>query len=429
MSASLILLLAAAAAYLAAHFVFEWLGRRFLVVSGAEYLALGILLGPQVSGVLSRDLIDSLAPVVTLAVGWIGVIIGTRFELKQLIGIHARLFRIGFAESSLTFVVVGALEYVAMREIVGATERQAMFAAVVLGAMAVASSDVGISLVARRLRGGSVILEQLRLSSSIDALVAVLAFGILLCIFHTPAPAARPLTPTEWAAVSIAIGVLGGMLFHVFLGDTPDADRLFVALVGGVVMVSGAATYLRLSPLMSAVFFGIVLVNTTSRPQALVETITRVERPMYFVLLLFGGATWEASHHAWAVPVVLYLAARLAGKIGGSRLAARANGAVGDLGPHWGRALLGQGRVAVALGLSAVHQESTPFPNIIFTAAVASVLLTEFLSARAVRSVLGDRIVQDMDAAAGSPAPEAPAVDRVDPTAVTAGPGDDMAEY
>lgn len=397
MTASLALLLAAGAAYLAAHVIFERLARRFLVVSGAEYLVLGILLGPQVSGVLSRQLLDSLAPILTLALGWIGVIIGTRFELRSLINAPARLFRIGLAESTLTFALVAGLEFVALRLVIGATDVQALFASIVLGAMAVACSDVGLTLVAQRLRGGGRIVEQLQLSSNLNALFAILTFGILVCAYHAPAPLVRPLTATEWAVVSIAIGVLGGTLFHVFLGDTPDADRLFVALVGGVVMVSGAATYLRLSPLMSAMFFGIVLINTTRRPEALVETITRVERPMYFVLLIFGGATWQASHRAWLLPVLLYLVARLAGKIGGSRLAARANGALDELGPHWGRALLGQGRVVVAIGLSYLHQDRGPFPNLIFTAAVASVLLTEFLSARTAHSVISARVMSDSD--------------------------------
>ena len=37
--------LANVGAYLAAHVAFGWLARRYLIVSGAEYLLLGILLG------------------------------------------------------------------------------------------------------------------------------------------------------------------------------------------------------------------------------------------------------------------------------------------------------------------------------------------------------------------------------------------------
>ena len=258
----------------------------------------------------------------------------------------------------------------------------------VLGAIAVASSGMGVSLVADVFEADTPIMRQLHVSTQINALVAIAIFAVILCVRHQPLPTSRPLTTTEWVAVSIAIGVVGGTLFHVFLGDVYDSDRLFVSLVGGIVMVSGAAMYLRLSPLFSAVMFGMILVNTTNRPEVLIDTVTRVERPFYFVLMLFGGANWRPSGQAWLLPVLLFVVARTAAKIGGSRLAARANGALPELGDKWGAALLGQGRVAVAIGLTYLHQENSFFPNIVFTAAIASIVLTEFLSARATRAVV-----------------------------------------
>jgi hypothetical protein len=387
-TASLALLLAVAAGYLAAHVAFDWLARRYLIVSGAEYLVLGILLGPQVSGLLSATVITSLAPVVTLALGWTGMIVGAQLELRELIMRPAREFRIAFAESSMTFLVVAGLAFVILRSPLSDTDTGPLLAAVAMGAMAVASSGVGIALVADIAGASGRILDQLRMSARIDAVVAIVIFGLMLCVHHAPAPASRPLTSTEWAVVCAAIGVLGGTLFHVFLGDTPDRDRLFVALVGGIVMVTGAATYLRLSPLLAALFFGVILVNTTARPAALLEALTRVERPFYFVLLMFGGAAWTPSQRTWIGPVLLFLTARAVGKIGGSRLAARMNGALDELGQHWGRGLLGQGRVAIAIGLSYLYQEDLPFQNLVFTIAIASVLVTEFLSARTARAAV-----------------------------------------
>ena len=388
MTAPLALLLAVAAAYLAAHVAFDWLARRFLIVSAAEYLVLGILLGPQVSGVLGRPLLDSLAPVVTLALGWIAVIVGMQFELRRLIEIPARRFRIAFSESALTFVIVAGLEYFVLDWGGAGIDPVVLIAAATLGAMAVTSSGVGIAVASRVLGTRGPVVEQLELSSAVNGFTAIAIFGLLLCIHHVPLPTARPLTTTEWAVVSIALGVVGGALFHVFLGDTPETDRLFVALVGGIVLVSGAATYLRLSPLASGVFFGIVLVNTSTAPQRYVEALQRVEQPFYYILLLLGGAAWQPSRRAWLVAVALFVGARALSKIGSSRLVARANDALGELGPNWGRALLGQGRVALAIGVNVLHQDDASYRNLIFTAAVASILLTEFFSARLARSVV-----------------------------------------
>jgi len=67
MSGEFLLVLLVAGSYLAAHWAFEWLGHRYMLVSGAEYLLLGILLGPQVSGVLHASVLDAFAPFMTLA--------------------------------------------------------------------------------------------------------------------------------------------------------------------------------------------------------------------------------------------------------------------------------------------------------------------------------------------------------------------------
>lgn len=388
MSASLLLLVAVAAAYVAAHVVFDWVARRFLIVSAAEYLLLGVLLGPQVAGIVGKPLLDSLAPVLTLALGWMGAIVGTQFELRRLLEIPAVRYRIAFAESLATCLVVGGLEFLVLRWSLDAPTAVAASTGVAFSALAVVSSSTGIGVVSDILKARGAVLEQLKLSSSVNGFVGIVVIGLLFCIQHAAVPAERPLTPTEWAVVSIALGVIGGALFHLFLGDTPQPDRLFVALAGGVVLVSGAATYLRLSPLFAGFFFGLTLVNSMSKPDALVNALYRVEQPLYYILLVFGGSAWEPSQSSWLAPVAIFVFARAAAKFGGARLAARANGALPRLGMNWGRALLGQGRLALAIGLNFLHQNDIAYRNMVFTSAIVSILLTECFSARLARSAI-----------------------------------------
>ena len=103
---------------------------------------------------------------------------------------------------------------------------------------------------------------------------------------------------------------------------------------------------------------------------------------------VLAGATWRPSVRDWVLLVLLFILVRIAAKIGAARLAARWNGMLPALGPHWGRGLLGQGGLALAVALSYLYQEDVPLANLVFTAAVASVLLTDVLSARFVRSLV-----------------------------------------
>ncbi|MDQ3520033.1 MAG: hypothetical protein M3466_16725, partial [Gemmatimonadota bacterium] len=114
----------------------------------------------------------------------------------------------------------------------------------------------------------------------------------------------------------------------------------------------------------------------------------------YFVLLVFAGAAWEPSLRAWVVPVVVFLVVRVFAKIGSAALATRLSEAGPMLGTAWGRALLGQGGLALALALEYMRLSGGVLANIVFTAAIASVLLTDFMSARIIHSVVAPLVRQ-----------------------------------
>ncbi len=398
MTTALALVIIVAIAYLAAHVVFDWAARRLLVVSGAEYLLLGILVGPEVAGLVTADTIDSFAPLTTLALGWVGTIVGMQFRIAELVKIPGVIYRLAFAEALATLLVVAGLLGLAIALLFDMSPSVAAVPAVAFGAVAAASTPAGIEVVARRLGQQGTVVRQLQVATAIDAVVAIAAIGLLACVQRPPTDGPiRPLTATEWAVLSVAIGLVGGALFHLFLGTEQKIDRLFISLGGAIILTSGAAAYLHLSPLLPAMIVGATLANTSPRNRdEIFETLARGERPFYFALLIFAGIAWHPSSRDWVVPVLFFLLARAAGKIGGARLGARMNGMLPVVGPDWGRALLGQGGLALALAFDYVQQAGAPLPNIVFTAAIASVLFTELWSARLVQSVVVPLLVREV---------------------------------
>jgi hypothetical protein len=124
------------------------------------------------------------------------------------------------------------------------------------------------------------------------------------------------------------------------------------------------------------------------------------------------------------LPVLMFLLARAVGKVGGARLAARTNGALGEHGPDWGRALLGQGSLALALAFTWLLREGGILQHLVFSAAVAGMLLTDLSAARLVRSVLAPLLPPEgtADAARDAGATHDEIV-RVDPTVPITGRG------
>ncbi len=390
MSNALFLVLAVAVAYLAARVLFDWLARRFLIVSGAEYLLLGILLGPQLSGLLSTEALDGFAPLTILALGWIGAIVGMQFYVPGLVKLPGNMYRLAFFEAFVTLGLVTGVMLVTLSWAFGMTHEAALVPAVAMGAIAAVSAPAGIQMVARRLGRRGPVVKQLEIATAIDALVGVSAIGFLFALRRPPGELiTQAITMTEWAVISIGLGIIGGVLFHLFLGEEHDGDRLFISLAGAIILVSGAAAYLALSPMFAAMIMGATLINTSRARTDIALTLRNAERPFYFVLLVFAGATWRPVLDPWWVLAVsVFLIFRVAGKVGGARLAARTKGALPVLGPDWGRALLGQGGLALALGLNYLQFRQGVLGDVVFTAAIASVLLTDVASARIAHSVL-----------------------------------------
>ncbi len=385
MSSGLVLILIVVAAYLSAHVVLDWLARRYFVVSGAEYLLLGVLLGPQVSDVITASTVDRFAPFLTLAFGWIGALVGVQFFVPELLRLPAAAFRAAFAEATITLVVIGGVMAATLMWWFGLPRASVIEPAVALGAIGVASAPAGIALVARTLRDRVPVVRQLQITTGVDAVVAILAFGLLLSITRVEG-APRP-TATEWTVIAVGIGFVGGALFHLFLGSEKNIDRLFIALAGALILSSGAAAYLRLSPLLPTMLIGMVLVNTSATRTEIRDVLARVERPLYFVLLVFAGAAWQPGG-AWIVPAVVFLLLRPFAKVGAARLSARAAGILPAVGSGWGLGLLGHGGLALAIALNYRLYDDSPLAHVIFTTTIVSLLLTDLFSARVVKALV-----------------------------------------
>jgi hypothetical protein len=313
-----------------------------------------------------------------------------QFYLPRLVRITGLTFRLAVIESLVTLAVVTGVLWWALPALGLTSQFWAIVPALALGAIAVASTPAGLDIALRDRKRREPVVNQLETSLGVNAFVAIVTAGLLFSWVHrAPTTALRPPTPTEWAVITVGVGVLGGALFHLFLGEERKVDRLVVSLGGAIILASGAAAYLNVSPVLATLVVGIVLVNTSRGRAELRTVLAEAERPFYYVLLLLAGLSWRPSTSFTVVAVVaLYLVTRTASKVYATRATTAWNNATPQLGRDWGKALIGQGRLTVALALDYARRPELPIGDVVFTAALLSVLLTEFAAARLVRAAL-----------------------------------------
>ncbi len=381
--------------YILAYLVFDRLRDRFGYVGGAEYVVIGFLLGPRVTGLLGAEEVQDLTPLVSLALGWLGMLLGTYFRLPSLAVVDAIHLRIAFSEALVTFGGALAFLLALFHWVAGYAWQEASFQAVTLAAVATLSSAAAIDAVTRRAGRASSILPVLQLTARIDALVAVVAFGVLLAVFHQGQVSlkVRPPTATEWAVINLAVGVCSGVLFHLFLGprqrnDTEGDSRLFVALAGAIVVASGASYYLNLSPIYTNLVLGFILANSGSAHQDVTRLLLRTERPVYLALLVFAGAAWSPSSPELLFVAPVFVLVRLVTRFGGGWVAGALVAPPSLRSPGLGRALLAQGGIAVALAVNYTQVRPDLNADLILTATLVSVLLFDIVASREVSEVV-----------------------------------------
>jgi MFS family permease len=372
--------------YIFAYLIFDRLRDRYGYVGGAEYVIIGVLLGPRVTGLLDAGQVQDLTPIVSLALGWLGMLLGTYFRLPTMARIDGDHVRIAFAEAVTTFGTALAALLALFRYLAGATWPEAAVLSVTLAAVATLSSPVAVDAVVERLRVRSRVPAVLQLTARIDALVGVVAFGLVLAIFHQGevAPDVRTPTATEWAVINVAVGVASGVLFHLFLGPRGHLDegRLFVALAGAIVVASGASYYLNLSPIFTNLVLGFILVNSGGAHRDVTRLLLSTERPVYLALLLFAGAAWSPGSVDLLFIAPLFVLIRvlsrlLGGAVAGSHVAPE------DLkAPGLGRGLLALGGIGVSIALNYGQVYPDLHPRLVLTATLLAVLLFEIVASR-----------------------------------------------
>lgn len=390
-----------AVAYLLAHFVVEWVQKRFLVVSGFEYILLGVLIGPTVVAEVNAfaDL-TALGPIIAFAAGWVGLLYGMELNFRALFDVSDHSPRLAIVEASVTAAVVGGVSYQVLASgilIDGLSAKDAAIAAWALGASAAAGSSGAVDLVRSRYRAlETELLPLLRRSARIGDLLAILGFGLLFCVHHQgETTLAREMVYAEWFGISLLLGIGLGVLFTVFLGDTTDDNQRFLALTGILIFASGAAFFLHLSALLVNLLLGAVIVNTR-HGKGVGQTLQTTQAPVRLVLLVFAGALWTPVPPGPAVAMAVgYVALRTMSKAAGGMLATFGTPMRTDLF----RGLMAQGDVAIAMAIGFRLVYTGPAVDLAYTAILVAVVVHELTGPRLLKGLLIDagEIRSDVD--------------------------------
>lgn len=390
MRSLLIVSLVFALAYLLARPMFSsripFLGFRVLFLSGTELLLVGFLLGPRGSALLPESTLRLLQPLLEVAVGWAGLLIGLQFSWRML-KVYAPLrYLLAFLQCVVTGAVVGVgCWFLSPLLWPLASELDRVRIAALVGAASGVTSPSSIYYFARLLGLRGRVQRLFKFIAGVDAIPSILFLGVLSGFVHPSIGQVPGLVSAAWLwlAIALGLGILLGVVLSALVTLDHNRDELLLFILGLVVFASGAAHLLHLSSVFVCFVAGVTTANLTHQRDEIHKVTSYAEQPIYLTFLILAGAwlvVWSRGAVLFGMAVV---GLRLIGKVTGN-LPWRATRLEPEARSPWlGLGLLSQGGIAVVLVvdfLMVYRTTMTPIAADIFSAIVLAVLVDEVLS-------------------------------------------------
>jgi Kef-type K+ transport system membrane component KefB len=349
--------------------------RGFGLPSGAEYLALGFLLGPTAFGLLDRSTLASFDPIAHVGLGWIALVIGLGFGVDRRRTTKPGHVFLGSFISLATAAIVAVPLYFIIGRLSGVTGESRIL--LVMGGAIVSAETTRESV--------RWVTERYGASGPISSLVSDIArsddlvpLTVLTFVFSRGVTAHLPwaMSSLSWGGATLGLGVALGAVAAVIIGKDLRTDETWGTLLGITVLCAGLTTRLGLSTLSAMFAMGIALATMSGQREALLEMTEPTERTVLHPVLLLAGA--RVNIHAAPKIIVVVLVALVArgfGKWVVGLTWQAASPRAREAGPLLGFGLLSCGTLSMTVGLAfALHSPGVVGDTVLVIATCATVV-------------------------------------------------------
>jgi Kef-type K+ transport system membrane component KefB len=330
----------------------DYLGRKTFLPRVTLLLLLGIFVGEPVLGLIPQSLSNRFGLITNIALVMIGFLLGSKLTVDALRAEGRQLISISILAAVGTALIVGlALMLVGLPANI----------AILLGCISAATAPAATV---------DTVLESGSKSPFARLLLAIVAIDDAWALFLFSAGLALVtlLNGTQDASASFFIAIkeiFGGMLLGGLIGlpaayltgRVKPGRPMVIEALALVLICGGAAIWLEVSYIIAAMTMGAVIANVAQHHEYAFHEIENIEWPVMVFFFVLAGDSLEVGALAEIGLVgIVYLLARIAGKILGAWTGARVSHADKDVQRWMGAALLPQAGVAIGMALLAADR-------------------------------------------------------------------------
>ncbi len=318
----------------------------------AGYVIIGVVFGQSVFNVFQKPMLDKLGVISELAVGFIAFKIGGELKWGNLKKLSKSLFPIVILESLGAMVLVTASVQLLFHQ---------WSLSLILGAISAATAPAATVAVIQESRAKGNFTNTLLAVVAIDDAIALIVYGIASAISKALLSSNEVFSITSIMEGSLfeiggafLVGISAGFLLGPWVKKMRSRDAIFSVMTGTVLLIIGLANHFHLSSLLANMTFGVIVTNIAPiSSKKVFEQVSMVTPPLFIAFFVIAGAHLRIDLlPSLGLVGLVYLLARMIGKISGASLGASMVNAPDDVKKYIGFGLLSQ--VGIAIGLSLV---------------------------------------------------------------------------
>jgi len=343
--------------FLAAGLLSGTLAELFRLPKVTAYLLMGVCLGPAIFDVVPHQHIEELKPLTDLAMALVLFGLGNHFTLSRLRRLFHRVLPLSLSEILATFFMV----YVGLL-LVG----ESGGAAILLGALAIATAPATTILVLKEMESEGSISEYTGILVALNNLASIIAFEVIfvaVLFFKGDNEGVSVFSQLGHLGMdifgSIFIGIFGGLMIS-YGSSIIKGSRRIIMFIGLISLALGLCRTMELPYMLTFLAMGFTVANSLTE-----EEVPKVEKELNpltgFLCVLFfiiHGAELEPKQFMEAGLIGgSYIVLRLLGKYFGIFVPAKLRGEEPEVCQWLGTTLFAQAGAAIALSAIAVSRD------------------------------------------------------------------------
>ncbi len=322
------------------------------------YIFAGILLGRAFS-IIPEHIEENLSVFIDIALGLIALTIGGEFSLSKLKQLGLKVMTITAIQviAAFSFVTVGLLLFKVPLPI-----------ALLAGAIAAATAPAATVHIVQSLKAHGKFIDYLYGVVALDDAFCVILFSVVYSVAggmlsghsngsHTV------LASLEHLGLELLIGALGGLLIHLATRKRKNGNERLIIMLGIFFAYTGIALALKMSPLLTNMMAGALLINLSPKNHRLFKDIQPMTPPLYAIFFILAGMELEPSAFlSWQTLALgsVYIVMRGLGKYGGVYAGCLLSKTEPSVRNFLGFCMLPQAGVAIGLKEIAVQMPVSP---------------------------------------------------------------------